>query len=123
MLAAGAFVAATVTSVLLARAIATGPPIRRAGWSLLWPFGLWSVMWGVAVACVWQFRRRTAVVVVLVAAAAVRIVAMVGEPITSDDLYRYSWDGRVQAAGIDPYRSPPNASELVQAAGGLALAE
>ena len=114
VLAAVAFVAATVTSVLVARGIATGPPIRRAGWSLLWPLGIWCAMWGVAVACVRQLRRRTAVVVVLVAAAAVRIAAMVGEPITSDDLYRYSWDGRVQAAGIDPYRSPPNASELVR---------
>ncbi|MBV8159486.1 MAG: DUF2029 domain-containing protein, partial [Acidimicrobiia bacterium] len=26
---------------------------------------------------------------------------------TSDDLYRYSWDGRVQAHGIDPYGSSP----------------
>jgi hypothetical protein len=38
---------------------------------------------------------------------------MAGEPITSDDLYRYSWDGRVQAAGIDPYRHPPAADQLV----------
>ena len=26
---------------------------------------------------------------------------------TSDDLYRYAWDGRVQAHGVDPYASPP----------------
>ncbi len=30
----------------------------------------------------------------------------------SDDLYRYLWDGRVQQAGIDPYRYPPNAPEV-----------
>ena len=28
-------------------------------------------------------------------------------PRTSDDAYRYVWDGRVQAAGINPYRYAP----------------
>ncbi|HSE96092.1 MAG TPA: glycosyltransferase 87 family protein, partial [Methylomirabilota bacterium] len=30
----------------------------------------------------------------------------------SGDLYRYLWDGRVQLAGINPYRYPPAAPEL-----------
>jgi glycosyl transferase family 87 len=30
----------------------------------------------------------------------------------SDDVFRYAWDGRVQAAGVDPYRYPPVADEL-----------
>jgi len=33
-------------------------------------------------------------------------------PTLSDDMYRYVWDGRVQAEGISPYRYPPNALEL-----------
>lgn len=33
-------------------------------------------------------------------------------PTLSDDMYRYVWDGRVQAHGISPYRYPPNAPEL-----------
>jgi alpha-1,6-mannosyltransferase len=33
-------------------------------------------------------------------------------PTLSDDMYRYIWDGRVQAQGISPYRYPPNAPEL-----------
>ncbi len=33
-------------------------------------------------------------------------------PTLSDDMYRYVWDGRVQAQGISPYRYPPVASEL-----------
>lgn len=33
-------------------------------------------------------------------------------PTLSDDMYRYVWDGRVQAQGISPYRFPPNAPEL-----------
>jgi hypothetical protein len=30
----------------------------------------------------------------------------------SNDLYRYMWDGRVQAAGIDPYQYVPTATQL-----------
>jgi hypothetical protein len=33
-------------------------------------------------------------------------------PTLSDDMYRYIWDGRVQAAGFSPYRYPPIATEL-----------
>ena len=33
-------------------------------------------------------------------------------PTLSDDMYRYVWDGRVQAQGISPYRYPPAADEL-----------
>jgi alpha-1,6-mannosyltransferase len=41
-------------------------------------------------------------------------VAVLGSPVLlSSDLYRYLWDGRVQRAGISPYRYPPAASELV----------
>jgi len=33
-------------------------------------------------------------------------------PTLSDDMYRYVWNGRVQAQGISPYEYPPNAPEL-----------
>ena len=33
-------------------------------------------------------------------------------PTRSDDMYRYIWDGRVQAHGISPYQYSPNAPEL-----------
>ena len=33
-------------------------------------------------------------------------------PTLSDDMYRYVWDGRVQANGVNPYRYPANAPEL-----------
>jgi hypothetical protein len=55
---------------------------------------------------------RTAAVVVLGAGLVVRL-ALVGVPLTtSTDAYRYLWDGRVAAAGIDPYRHAPNAPQL-----------
>src|ERR1041385_1101063 len=34
-------------------------------------------------------------------------------PSLSDDIYRYSWEGRAQRAGISPYEYPPSAPELV----------
>ena len=40
-------------------------------------------------------------------------VTLAGErPYLSSDIYRYVWDGRVQAAGINPYLYPPKADEL-----------
>ncbi len=35
-------------------------------------------------------------------------------PTLSDDMYRYVWDGRVQANGISPYLYPPNSAHLAQ---------
>ena len=46
-------------------------------------------------------------VVVLAFAALFRLWPLVEEPRLSDDLYRYVWDGRVQAAGINPYQYIP----------------
>ncbi len=34
------------------------------------------------------------------------------QPLGSDDVYRYVWDGRVQTAGINPYRFAPDDSTL-----------
>jgi alpha-1,6-mannosyltransferase len=38
---------------------------------------------------------------------ALRIFALLFDPFLSSDIYRYVWDGRVQAAGINPYRYVP----------------
>ncbi|MEP6895200.1 MAG: glycosyltransferase family 87 protein [Chloroflexota bacterium] len=47
-------------------------------------------------------------------AAAMQAILIFMHPTLSDDMYRYIWDGRVQAHGISPYRYPPNAPELSQ---------
>lgn len=39
--------------------------------------------------------------------AVLQIVAVSFSPTTTDDFWRYLWDGKVQAAGIDPYRHAP----------------
>ncbi len=56
---------------------------------------------------------RLAVPVILAGAVAMPIAAALGPPGSSDDVYRYIWDGRVQAAGVDPYEHPPASPELV----------
>ncbi|MBI2952097.1 DUF2029 domain-containing protein [bacterium] len=41
-----------------------------------------------------------------------RVTLWCSPAVLSDDLYRYLWDGRVQAHGVNPYRYPPGAPEL-----------
>jgi hypothetical protein len=54
------------------------------------------------------------VVLVLGIAVVLRAVAFdpTSPPPLTTDTYRYAWDARVQAAGINPYRYPPAAPEL-----------
>ncbi len=40
-------------------------------------------------------------------AVVLRAFLLLFDPLLSDDIYRYIWDGRVQAAGINPYRYIP----------------
>jgi hypothetical protein len=64
----------------------------------------------------WTFRRaadRPAIAVTLLAfSVAYRAILVWTPPVLSDDVYRYVWDGRVQAAGISPYLYPPEAPQL-----------
>ncbi len=50
--------------------------------------------------------------IVLGFAAAFRFDLVAERPYLSTDVYRYVWDGRVQAQGINPYRYAPSAPEL-----------
>jgi len=101
------FAAASATGVVLSTVVASGRPILASRWSLLWWLAGWSVAWVVAVVAAFHLPVRVAVPAVLVVGVMLRLAALAGPPTTSDDLYRYSWDGRVQAAGIDPYAQPP----------------
>jgi Glycosyltransferase family 87 len=50
--------------------------------------------------------------VALIAAVAVRVIFLPFTPSLSDDFYRYLWDGRVQLAGVNPYRFAPSDRHL-----------
>lgn len=73
---------------------------------------LWWVAWAVSIACLRRSTARQVLLVVVLGAVALRLAALTAVVPLSDDLYRYAWDGRVQAAGVDPYRYPPTAPEL-----------
>jgi len=75
-----AFIALTVPACVLAFAatqVAERAPTKRALWLI---FGI-----GIAL----------------------RIYVLLFDPLLSSDIFRYVWDGRVQAAGINPYRYFP----------------
>jgi Glycosyltransferase family 87 len=110
--AVGTFAGAAVTGVVMSVVVASGRPILASRWSLLGQLAVWGLAWIVAVAAAFRLPRRLAVVAVMAVGVALRIAALAGPPTTSDDLYRYSWDGRVQSAGIDPYAYAPASPAL-----------
>src|SRR5215203_3915757 len=58
-------------------------------------------------------RSSNSTLLIAVAFAIVfRLSILFAPPYLSDDIYRYVWDGRVQAAGVNPYRYIPAAPEL-----------
>lgn len=76
-------------------------------------FGVLTATYGVAA---WSLLKGTlhepgaegtALVAILVVAALLRGIALFSPEVLSSDAYRYVWDGRVQAAHINPYRYIP----------------
>ncbi len=57
-------------------------------------------------------RRAHALWLVIAVAVGLRLIAIAAPPFLSSDLYRYVWDGRVQLAGINPYRYIPDDAAL-----------
>jgi hypothetical protein len=107
-----------VTAVLLAALTAVVVGTLRTGDNLSAPGPLlagYAAAWALFAAAVWTVRKvpaRAATVLVLIGSAAVAVAGLTAQPRTSNDMYRYAWDGRVQAAGISPYAHPPAAPEL-----------
>ena len=66
-----------------------------------------------AAALTWRggFPRRV-FAGILAVAALMRLGIVLAPPYLSDDVYRYVWDGRVGAAGINPYRYVPSDTHL-----------
>jgi hypothetical protein len=56
---------------------------------------------------------RFTLAVITVFAILFRLIPLPTHPTLSDDMFRYVWDGRVQANGLSPYHYPPNARELI----------
>src|SRR5712671_1228372 len=107
----------TVTNVLLAVIGTILIVLYRIG---LHSRGAMHVVWFIKLALVqsalyliaaWVIVRarsaRSTLIIVLVLAGIFRLSIVFAPPYLSDDIYRYVWDGRVQAAGINPYRYIP----------------
>ncbi len=96
--------------------------VRQAGWppnsTVICPPlssspSVQGAVWAVAAALVLRGRdQRPALALILGTAVLLRLIALAAPVFLSDDINRYIWDGRVQAAGINPYRYIPTDPEL-----------
>jgi hypothetical protein len=71
--------------------------------------------WLAFLAAAWLLRKaplRASVLLILLGGIAIQVAALSAPPQNSNDLYRYIWDGKVQAAGIDPYAYSPASRHL-----------
>ncbi|MBO0819847.1 MAG: DUF2029 domain-containing protein [Nocardiopsaceae bacterium] len=79
------------------------------------PIELVAVAWVVFGCAAWLARGagvRPVVWLILAGSIVMQVAALMGPPSNSSDSYRYIWDGRVQAAGIDPYQYAPGDARL-----------
>ena len=71
-------------------------------------YGLAFIVYAVAV---WRVKRQETgsapIPLVLTFAVLFRLILLFSEPIQEDDFYRYLWDGKVVASGLNPYRFTP----------------
>lgn len=96
----------------LVLAVATVVALRLGGLDQSrWPRAWWYVaQWSAFLLAAVAVRRvgsRHAVWLIVAGGALLQLLAVLWPPRTTDDFYRYIWDGRVQAHGIDPYRYAP----------------
>ncbi|MBA2297480.1 MAG: DUF2029 domain-containing protein, partial [Actinobacteria bacterium] len=103
------------TTLILGAVLARPDPLERPA-PLVIAIVAALAVYGFAATLVLRGRPfgRWAFGLVLLVAVTARLVLAVDPPTLSDDAYRYVWDGRVQAAGINPYRFPPRSLELKQ---------
>src|SRR3989441_348753 len=88
----------------------------RDGTDILWFIKVafvQSIFYLGAVWIIWRARTSpSTLVLTLIFATLFRVSILFAPPYRSDDIYRYIWDGRVQAAGINPYRYIPSDEAL-----------
>jgi alpha-1,6-mannosyltransferase len=103
-----------LTAVALSALTAAGPSLHLAygGWALMAIFAAGGMGIFLALRIADFADERSALIVILAGAVLMRLALLFTEPYLSTDIYRYVWDGRVQAAGINPYRYVPSAPEL-----------
>ncbi|MGL3108822.1 hypothetical protein [Bradyrhizobium sp. BR 1432] len=138
-------IAGTIVSEFggLARSVTTMPPLHRLagigvvllGLTLVTPFafeaagdnafialtilaGLLTIL---ATSMAEQAPPDRALWLIFGLAIVLRAYVLAFDPLLSNDIYRYVWDGRVQAAGINPYRYFPAHEALASLRDGAIL--
>jgi hypothetical protein len=104
---------AAAAFVLLAAALVVGWRLgtpNQARGRLLTAYGVQWAAFAIAALAVRRVPGSAGAVVA--GGALLQLLAVCWPPRTTDDFYRYIWDGRVQAAGIDPYRYAPTDQAL-----------
>jgi hypothetical protein len=109
----GVLLALTAATFLAFRTTREGSILGNSERLLLEVMVFW-VAWAVALACLLRtgLSRRRVLLLVVLGSVALRVAAMTSVVPLSDDLYRYAWDGAVQASGTSPYRYTPNDAAL-----------
>lgn len=102
-LALGAAAALLITAHLAALALVQADAYRP-GIAAMLASGL---PYGIAAWLVLARRARLSLPAIIAVGVALRLVLLPFDPSHSTDIYRYIWDGRVQAAGISPYLHVP----------------
>ena len=82
-------------------------------------FAIFGATFALYAAAVWlvlhlppSLNRRALLGTIFAFTILFNLVLLPSWPSLSDDMFRYVWDGRVQAAGISPYRHASNAPQL-----------
>jgi len=120
VLALAGTVAALAAALTCQALVITRPGRLPGNAAVLYLILLWWAVTLIAVAALSRLSsragtsRRLVVGLVLGGTLAVHATALTSGPRLSDDLYRYAWDAKVQAAGIDPYRYPTNSPALAR---------
>jgi hypothetical protein len=83
-----------------------GPAIGGGKRVLAW-YAVCFAVFAVAAASLWLVPRRVAVGLIVLGGLALQLIGLNWRPTTTDDWYRYIWDGTVQAHGVDAYRYAP----------------
>jgi hypothetical protein len=94
--------------VVAALTIATPFAFRAAGDNAYMALAIPTGFAALAAACMAERASATKALWLIVGVAVLlRAILLVFDPLLSSDIYRYVWDGKVQAAGINPYRYFP----------------
>ena len=112
-IAAGIAILALITIVVIQVKAERLGGVGPGRYRLLTLILLWQALALVAAALLkWVRPRKLAGALIVASLLALPAASLTRSSQISDDLYRYAWDGRLQAAGVDPYRYPPDAPQL-----------